>query len=60
MAAKGGTADDIGRLKSGEFYFSTEGLTRPIKVKTPLCLSWHPANPPTAEEVIRKAALKKQ
>jgi hypothetical protein len=55
MAAKGGTAHDIGKLSRGEFYFSTEGSTRPFKVKTPLCLSQHPTNPPTAEEVIEKA-----
>jgi hypothetical protein len=55
MAAKGGAADDIGKLSRGEFYFSTEGSTRPFKVQTPLCLSWHPANPLTADEVIEKA-----
>jgi len=55
MAAKGGAADDIGKLSKGEFYFSTEGSLRPFKVRTPLCLSWHPPNPPTAEEVIEKA-----
>jgi hypothetical protein len=55
MAAKGGAADDIGRLSRGEFYFSTDSSTRPFKVRTPLCLSWHPPNPPTAEEVIQKA-----
>jgi hypothetical protein len=33
MAAKGGAADDIGRLAQGEFYFSTVGLSRPIKVR---------------------------
>jgi hypothetical protein len=55
MAAKGGAADDIGRLGRGEFYFSTEGLRRPVKVRTPLCLSFHPANPPTAEEIVEKA-----
>ncbi len=55
MAAKGGAADDIGRLSKGEFYFSTDGSRRPFKVRTPLCLSWHPANPPTAEEVVEKA-----
>jgi hypothetical protein len=54
MAAKGGAADDIARLTKGEFYFSTEGFSRPVKVRTPLCLSWHPPNPPTADEVIRK------
>ena len=51
VAAKGGSADDIGRLSRGEFYFSTEGSPRPAKIQAPLCLSWHPANPPTAEEV---------
>jgi hypothetical protein len=52
MAAKGGAADDIGRLTQGEFYFSTVGLSRPIKVRTPLCLSWRSQYPPTAEEVV--------
>jgi hypothetical protein len=55
MAAKGGAAEDIARLTRGEFYFSTEGFNRPVKVRTPLCLSWHPPNPPTADEVIQKA-----
>lgn len=36
MAARGEAANDIGKLRAGEFYFSTEGLTRPIKVRTPL------------------------
>ncbi len=58
MAAKGGGADDIGKLSKGEFYFSTEGSLRPFKVRTSLCLSWHPPNPPTAEEVIKKARSK--
>jgi len=60
MAAKGGAADDIGKLSKGEFYFSTEGSLRPFKVRTPLCLSWHPPNPPTAEEVIQKARSKRR
>lgn len=55
MAAKGGAQEDIGKLNSGEFYFSTSGISRPIKIKTPLCLSWHAPTPPTAEEVIQKA-----
>lgn len=55
MAAKGGAQEDIGKLNSGEFYFSTNGLSRPIKIKTPLCLSWHASTPPTAEEVLRKS-----
>jgi DNA helicase HerA-like ATPase len=59
MAAKGGASDDIGKLPKGEFYFSTEGSPRPFKVRTPLCLSWHPPNPPTCEEVIQKARPKR-
>jgi hypothetical protein len=54
MAAKGGGGDDIARLNRGEFYFSTEGLPRPIKIHTPLCLTWHPQNPLTEEEVLAK------
>jgi DNA helicase HerA-like ATPase len=54
MAAKGGAAEDIARLTRGEFYFSTDGFNRPLKVRTPLCLSWHPPNPPTADEVVLK------
>ena len=59
MSAKGGAADDIARLTKGEFYFSTDGFNRPVKVHTPLCLSWHPPNPPTADEVIKKARSKR-
>jgi Helicase HerA, central domain len=59
MAAKGGATDDIGKLSKGEFYFSTEGSLRPFKVRTSLCLSWHPPSPPTAEEVIQKARSKR-
>lgn len=55
MAAKGSAGEDIARLTKGEFYFSTDGFNRPLKVRTPLCLSWHPPNPPTADEVIEKA-----
>jgi hypothetical protein len=54
MAAKGGGGDDIARLSRGEFYFSTEGSSRPIKVHTPLCLTWHPPNPLTEDEVLAK------
>ncbi len=60
MAAKGGAAEDIARLAKGEFYFSTEGFSRPVKVHTPLCLSWHPSNPPTADEVVEKARANRQ
>ena len=59
MTAKGGGGDDIGKLSKGEFYYSTEGSLRPLKVRTSLCLSWHPPNPPTVEEVIQKARSKR-
>jgi len=55
VRAKGGEAHDVGRLSRGEFYFSTEGSARPFKIQTPLCLSWHAKNPPTAGEVMEKA-----
>ena len=58
IRAKGGEAHDIGRLSRGEFYFSTEGSSRPVKIQTPLCLSWHAKNPPTAAEVMDKAQVK--
>jgi len=55
IAASGGKADDIGKLKAGEFYFATEGSGKPVKVRTPICLSDHPPNPPTPDEVIARA-----
>jgi Helicase HerA, central domain len=55
IAAAGGKADDMGKLATGEFYFKTEKSGKPFKVKTPICLSWHPPNPPTPEEVVAKA-----
>ena len=55
IKASGGTADDIGKLKAGEFYFATEGSGTPGKLRTPICLSFHPANPPTPEEVVARA-----
>ncbi len=55
IEASGGRADDIGKLKAGEFYFATEGSGKPGKVRTPICLSYHPPNPPTPDEVVRLA-----
>jgi hypothetical protein len=55
VAATGGTADDIGKLAAGEFYFKTEKSGKPFKIRTPLCLSFHPSNPPTPEEVVERA-----
>ena len=52
MAASGGAAGDIGKLGAGEFYFATEGSGKPAKLRTPLCLSHHPANPLIPEQVV--------
>ncbi|WP_239374287.1 helicase HerA domain-containing protein [Frankia sp. Cj5] len=51
---KGGDAPDIGQLGVGEFYATSESLTFE-KIRTPLCLSHHPASPLTDEEVVRRA-----
>ena len=55
MAAKGGGGADIGSLKAGEFYFTTEEVSPAEKLKTPLCLSYHAPNPLTQEEVNKRA-----
>ena len=51
---KGGDVSDISRLTSGEFYLAAEGAP-PEKLRTPLCLSYHPSSPLTTEEVIERA-----
>ncbi len=51
---KGGRVDDISRLTRGQFYVAAEGRSFE-KVTEPMCLSHHPASPPTAEEVIARA-----
>lgn len=55
IAAKGGAGDDIASLTSGVFYFATEGSRRPVKVRAPFCLSHHPQNPLSPEEVVARA-----
>jgi hypothetical protein len=55
IAATGGSADDVGKLAAGEFYFKTEKSGKPFKLKTPICLSFHPPNPPTPEDVVARA-----
>ena len=52
MASRGKAARDLGSLTAGTFYFATEGTPQPVKIKTPLCLSYHPQNPATPEEVV--------
>jgi Helicase HerA, central domain len=52
--AKGGQVPDISRLSAGYFYAALEGKAFQ-KIRTPWCLSYHPASPPTTEEVIELA-----
>jgi hypothetical protein len=52
--AKGGDVPDIGRLNAGEFYIAAEGRP-PQKIRTPMCLSYHPSSPLIEEEVITRA-----
>jgi DNA helicase HerA-like ATPase len=51
---KGSDVPDIGRLKAAQFYVATEdsGFR---KIRTPMCLSYHPRGPLTEEEVIMRA-----
>ncbi|MFI5838271.1 helicase HerA domain-containing protein [Catenuloplanes sp. NPDC051500] len=55
--AKGGDVPDIARLTSGEFYLAAEGAP-PRKLRTPLCLTHHPASPLSTEEVVTRAAAR--
>ncbi|MEJ2743957.1 MAG: ATPase, partial [Gammaproteobacteria bacterium] len=52
---RGGNAMGVGTLERGIFYAATEGVSAPVKMKTPLCLSYHPAMPLTEDEVIQRA-----
>jgi hypothetical protein len=52
--AKGGDVPDVSLLKSVQFYAALEG-TAFTKIRTPLCLTYHPKTPLTTEEVIARA-----
>jgi uncharacterized protein DUF87 len=49
-AARGGDVSGIAQLHSGDFFVASEGVAFQ-KIKSPLCLSWHPRAPLTQEEV---------
>jgi DNA helicase HerA-like ATPase len=53
MASRGKAAQDLGALTTGTFYYSTLSITQPAKLQSPLCLSYHPQNPATIEEIIQ-------
>ncbi len=52
--AKSSELPDIGALKAGQFYATSE--TFPFrKLQTSLCLSYHPSSPLRLEEVVERA-----
>jgi hypothetical protein len=55
MANNGGAESDVGALPSGTFYCSTEGSAQPVKIKTSMCLGYHPRNPPGEDEVVKRS-----
>ena len=55
-AARGGQAADVGTMRSGFFYFSSEGSAKPVKIGTSMCLTSHGGEPPTKDEIVRMAA----
>jgi hypothetical protein len=62
LQQRGGRGDDIARLERGTFYVYGESeprgasqFTSPIKTCGPLCLSHHPRNPPSEDEVVALA-----
>ncbi|NJN03670.1 MAG: AAA family ATPase [Leptolyngbyaceae cyanobacterium RM1_1_2] len=52
---RGGEGEDISNLERGQFYATSEKLTPPVKISTPLCLSYHPSSPLDETEVIKRA-----
>ncbi|NMD57778.1 MULTISPECIES: helicase HerA domain-containing protein [Tsukamurella] len=49
-AARGGRLDGIGGLGAGDFYLGSGAAT--VRLHSPMCLSHHPASPPTEDEVL--------
>ncbi|GIM89569.1 ATP-binding protein [Paractinoplanes toevensis] len=52
--AKGSGIDDVGRLRTGQFYTTVEGGPF-VKLQAPLCLTHHPRSPLSTEEVLERA-----
>jgi hypothetical protein len=57
IRAKGGTGEDVPRLSRGQFYLhnADADFTHPIKILTPLCLSYHPSSPLDESAILKKA-----
>ena len=47
---------DPGLLKTGEFYCASPSLSQPVRLRAPMCLSYHPNNVQlTDEEILERA-----
>lgn len=53
--AKGGDVTGIAQLTKGQFFAASDGIAFQ-KIRSPLCLTYHPASPLTQEEIIRLAS----
>ncbi|QFY06015.1 DUF87 domain-containing protein [Nonomuraea phyllanthi] len=53
--SRGGRADRVGRLEVGQFYAASDGIPE-LLIRTPQCLSHHPADPLTEQEIMHRAS----
>lgn len=62
IAKRGGSGNDIGTLPAGRFYVynANAGMKAPTKVQVPMCLSHHPQNPLSEQEVLSRAVKSKE
>lgn len=55
LQLRGGSGEDIPKLRAGQFYATSEELNPPAKIKAPLCLSYHASTPFGETEVLKLA-----
>ncbi|NUR87365.1 MAG: ATP-binding protein [Nonomuraea sp.] len=53
--SRGGRADRVGRLETGQFYVASTGFGE-LLIRTPQCLTHHPPDPLTEQEITDRAA----
>jgi len=55
---RGGSGEDIPTLSKGTFYVynADAGMAAPVKLRVPMCLSYHRPNPLEEQEILRRAA----
>jgi len=57
---RGGSGKGIPTLLKGEFYLSSEKIKPPVKIKVPLCLSYHSKNPLKEEELLQRGQVSRK